>query len=265
MTDIFVRQDGPADGPALVLIHGTMSSTRSWDAVAPMLARSHRVIRVDLLGHGRSPKPAGGGYRIPEQAQRVAATLDRLDVKQAIVLGHSSGGLTATALAEQRPDLVTALALVDTGPQMDAFIGQGRVGELLTIPVVGRLLWALRTDRLIRQAASTAVSRPGYVIPQDLVEDVRGVTHHVFLATNRAGADYLTERSLPDRLAALGVPLLVIFGEDDRRWRSSSAAGYRVVPGARIEMLPGVGHTPILEDPPRTADLLLEFIAVHTA
>jgi pimeloyl-ACP methyl ester carboxylesterase len=97
------------------------------------------------------------------------------------------------------------------------------------------------------------------------VDDVRGVTHHVFVAANRAGADYLTERSLPDRLAALGVPLLVIFGEDDRRWRSSSAADYRVVPGVRVEMLPGVGHTPILEDPPRTAGLLLEFIAIHAA
>ncbi|WP_323177940.1 alpha/beta fold hydrolase [Streptomyces sp. NBC_00083] len=65
------------------------------------------------------------------------------------------------------------------------------------------------------------------------------------------------------RLTALGNPLLVIFGEDDRRWRSSSAADYRAVPGARVELLPGLGHSPLLEDPPRTAAPLLAFTAVH--
>ncbi|MEV4896448.1 alpha/beta fold hydrolase, partial [Nonomuraea sp. NPDC055795] len=56
-------------------------------------------------------------------------------------------------------------------------------------------------------------------------------------------------------------PLLVIFGEEDRRWRSASAADYRVVPGAKVEMLPGLGHSPILEDPERTATALLAFTA----
>jgi pimeloyl-ACP methyl ester carboxylesterase len=57
--------------------------------------------------------------------------------------------------------------------------------------------------------------------------------------------------------------VLVIFGAEDRRWYSSSAADYRAVPGARVEMLPGVGHTPIVEDPRVSARLLLDFIAAH--
>jgi hypothetical protein len=98
-----------------------------------------------------------------------------------------------------------------------------------------------------------------------LIHGTMASTHHAFIATSRAAVDYLTQRALPDRLTALGTPLLVIFGEEDRRWRSSSAADYRAVPGASVELLPGVGHTPILEDPPRTAALLLAFIAIHTA
>lgn len=173
--------------------------------------------------------------------------------------GHSTGGSVATALAERRPGLVTALALVNTGPRREAFISQGLAGRLMSAPVAGHLLWRFRTAGLIRRAMSTGFSRPGYAIPQRLVDDVRGMTYHAFTATARAADDYLGQRALPDRLADLGKPLLVIFGEDDRRWRSSSAAEYRPVPGARVELLPGVGHSPMLEDPARTAALLLAF------
>ena len=65
--------------------------------------------------------------------------------------------------------------------------------------------------------------------------------------------NYLKQQGLPARLAALGLPVLVIFGADDHRWRSSSAAAYRVVPGARVELLPDVGHTPMQEDRKRPA------------
>ncbi|MGC1752300.1 MAG: alpha/beta hydrolase, partial [Trebonia sp.] len=73
--------------------------------------------------------------------------------------------------------------------------------------------------------------------------------------------DYLGQRSLPDRLTDLRLPLLVIFGADDQRWRSSSAAAYKVVPGAWVELLAGVGHTPMMEDPQTTGKLLLDFAA----
>ncbi|MET8161503.1 alpha/beta fold hydrolase [Sphaerisporangium sp. NPDC005289] len=255
---IYVSQDGPRDAPALVLIHGLGASTRWWDPVVPMLTRSYRVIRIDLLGHGRSAKPAGGGYAIPQQAHRVGQALDRLNVKHAILVGHSTGGYVATALAEQRGDLVTALAFIDTGPRMDAFVSDGPVGKLIDVPMVGQLLWRLRTDGIIRRGLSTAFA-PGFTAPQQLVDDTRGMTYHALTATSHASDDYLTQRPLPDRLTPLGKPLLVIFGEQDQRWRSSSAASYRAVAGARVELIPGLGHSPMLEDPPRTATLLLTF------
>jgi pimeloyl-ACP methyl ester carboxylesterase len=253
--DIYVCQDGPRDALALLLIHGSASSTRSWDPLVPLLTRSHRVIRIDLLGHGRSGKPADRSYAIPDQGRRVGVALDRLGVKHTIVVGHSSGGYSATALAEQRPDLVTALALINTGPSMDAFIAPQSAA-------IGPSQWPL-TDEQIRQFASTGFSRPGYQIPQELLDEVRSMTYHTLTMTMKASRDYLEQQALPDRLTVLGKPLLAIFGEEDRRWRSSSAADYRVVPGARVELLPGVGHSPILEDPPLTAAPLLAFAAIH--
>lgn len=255
--NIYVRQDGPRDAPAILLIHGSGSSTRAWDPMVPVLTTSHRVIRADLLGHGRSDKPADGDYSIPAQGHRIAAALDRLGVRHAIVVGHSSGGYTATALAEQRPDVVTALALINTGPSMDALIAQENV--------IDPTQWPHLTDAQLRQAASHAFSRPGYQPPQELLDDMRSMTYHTFTTTMQASGAYIQQQPLPDRLAPLGKPLLVIYGQDDRRWRPSSAADYQAVPGAQVEILPGLGHSPLLEDPPRTAAPLLAFTATHAA
>lgn len=255
--DIYVCQDGPRDAPALLLIHGSASSTRSWNPLVPMLTNAHHVIRIDLLGHGRSAKPADRSYEIPDQVRRVGVALDRLGVEHAIVVGHSSGGVVATALAEQRPDLVTALALINTGPSLGAFIAPESAA-------IGPAQWPL-TDEQLRQFASTGFSRAGYQIPRELLDEVRVMTYHTLTATMQATRAYLEQQALPDRLTPLGKPLLVIFGEDDRRWRSSSAADYRAVPGAKVELLPGLGHSPNLEDPPRTATSLLALTAIHTA
>lgn len=250
--DLHVRRDGPRDAPALLLIHGSAATSRSWDALVPLLAGSHHVIRVDLLGFGRSTEPSTGGYGVPEQGRRAGEALDRLGVRHAVVVGHSNGGSVATALAEQRPDLVTALVLINTGPRLDAFIPQESAIDPSRWPP---------TDEQVRQFASTGFSRPGHRVPQRLVDDVRAMSFRAFAGTIQTSRDYLERQALPERLAAVGKPLLVIFGEDDRRWRSSSAADYLAVPGAKVEMLPGVGHSPLLEDPERTAVPLLAFAA----
>jgi pimeloyl-ACP methyl ester carboxylesterase len=257
--DMHVVEDGRPGAPALLLIHGLGASTAWWDPVIPQLASACRVIRVDLPGHGRSASPAGG-YDIPAQACRVGAALDRLGAGRVTVIGHSSGGTVATALAEQRPGAVAALSLIDIGPSLDADTSQGLLSRLLLAQFPGRLMWRLRTEATIRKAMRTAFTRP-VDIPDAILEDALGMTHHALAATARAVLDYMRQRSLPDRLAPLGLPVLVIFGTDDRRWRSSSAAAYRAVPGARIELLPGVGHTPMMEDPQTTGTLLLEFAA----
>ncbi|MEU9689337.1 alpha/beta fold hydrolase [Amycolatopsis japonica] len=244
--EIHVCQDGPSGAPTLLLIHGTAASARSWEPMVPLLTESHHVIRIDLLGCGRSAKPDGESYAVPDQARRVCAVLDGLGVEQVVVVGHSSGGAVATALAEQRPDLVTALVFINTGPGMAAYVAK-------EVPI--------RAES-IRKAMSDGF-RPGFEIPRSYVDQFRDIDFAVFGAISQAIRAYLDERTLPERLAPLGKPLLVLFGEEDRRWRPSSAGDYSAVPGATVEMLPGVGHSPNLEDPPRTARHLLAFTANH--
>ena len=94
--DMHVVEDGRPDAPGMLLIHGSAGSTAWWDPVVPALEGACRVIRVDLLGHGRSSSPAGG-YDIPTQARRVGAALDRLGAGRVTVIGHSMGCMVATA------------------------------------------------------------------------------------------------------------------------------------------------------------------------
>jgi pimeloyl-ACP methyl ester carboxylesterase len=256
--DTHIVEDGSPGAPALLLIENSVAPLALWDPVVPSLAGAYRLIRVDLLGHGQ--KSPAAGYDVPAQARRLGAVLDRLGVNRVTAIGHSSGGIVATALAEQQPGRVAALALIDTGPSPDAKIPDPPLARLMNAPVAGQLLWRLKTGATIRKAARTGFTRP-VRIPDALVEHMQGITYRSFTATMRAYADYIRQQSIPDRLAALGLPVLVIFGADDQRWRSSSADDYNILPGVHVELLPGVGHTPMVEDPQTTSKLLLEFAA----
>ena len=220
------------------------------------------MIRVDLLGHGRSDSPADG-YTIGEQGRLVGSVLTQLGVDRVIVIGHSTGGMVATALAEQRRDLVAAMVLIATGPSSGAFIPQNALYRLMFVPLIGPLLWRLRTEAAIRNGLSTAFTAD-VDIPAQIIADVRGMTYRAFSATPKETMKYVAQRSIPARLAELTIPALVIFGALDRRWRSSSGAEYDLVPEAEVEIIPGVGHSPMIEAPGRTGQLLGDFITTVT-
>ena len=252
-----VVQAGPPDAAAVVLIHGTAASVAWWSPVVRALGARHRVIRVDLPGHGGSP-PAPT-YGVAEQARRVAGMLEGIGVESVVVAGHSSGGFVATALAEHRPGLVRAAVLINTGPFPAALRPQPAAVRALLTPPFSRVAWSLRS-LMIPRALSTAFTRP-VDIPDELVAAAHDMSYGAFLHAPRASSSYIAERSVPDRLAALDIPVLVIFGTDDHRWDSGSAHSYERVPKARLEMLDGIGHTPMFEAPEVTSRLLLEFAA----
>jgi pimeloyl-ACP methyl ester carboxylesterase len=261
--EMYVVQDGPREAPPLLLIHGTGAAGACWSPMIPALAAHHHVIRVDLSGCGQSP-PARS-YDVPVQARRVAAVLDGLGVGRVTVVGHSSGGYVATALAEQRPGLVRSVALVGTGPSMDAFLPQPLILRVLLGPPLGRLLWSMRSDAWIRNGINATAARP-VDLTEEMIAGVRGVTYRTFRKVLRENIAYITERTVAQRLAALDLPVLVVFGAAEPRWDPDrSVREYAAVPGARIELLPGVGHLAILEAPEATSKLVLDFAAVPKA
>jgi pimeloyl-ACP methyl ester carboxylesterase len=255
---MYVVHDGPREAPPLLLVHGSGAAGTTWRPVVPALAARHHVVRVDLPGCGQSP-PAPS-YDVPAQAGRVAGVLDDLGLRHVMVVGHSSGGYVATALAERRRDLVGSLALISSGPRPDALLPQQALLRALLAPPLGPLLWLARSDATIRKGLSLTCNLP-VDVPDDVVADVRRIGYRTFRTVLRRNGEYIAERSLPERLAVLGVPVMVIFGTADPRWDPSSVHRYDVVPDVHIEQLPDVGHLAMFEAPEPTSRLLLDFAA----
>jgi pimeloyl-ACP methyl ester carboxylesterase len=253
-----VVHDGVREAPGVVLVHGSGASGGSWGPVVRVLAGEYHVVRVDLPRCGLSP--GVGSYKVTAQADRVAGVLDELGLRRVVVVGHSSGGYVATALVERWPELVGAVGLVSTGPGLDALLPQPVILRVLLAPPFGPLVWAWRTDGMMRKGLASVAVRP-VEIPDEVVEEVRGTSYRAMRAVLRCNGEYIAERSVPERLAALGgtVPVLVVFGAADPRWDPASARRYGAV--ARVEMLAGVGHLPMFEAPQETGRLLLDFAA----
>jgi pimeloyl-ACP methyl ester carboxylesterase len=256
--DLHVREDGPRDAPAVVLLHGFACSLHWWDQITPALARDHRVVRFDLLGHGGSEKPKEG-YGMESQARLVAAALDRLGVRRADVVGHSMGGSVATALAEQRPVLVESIVILDS-PSKSGDAELPFTARLGFVPVLGQAINRVVPDGMVRDGLESAFAK-GFDVPDRFVEDFRDMTYTSYDDSHRASDDYNEESGLAERLADQSVPLLVVFGSEDDLVDPKSAQGYRSVPGARVVVLDGVGHSPHVERPAATARLIADFIA----
>jgi pimeloyl-ACP methyl ester carboxylesterase len=100
-------------GEPIVLIHGAFTSSHLWQDVLPRLPKGHRVLVLDLLGHGRSDPPGTHAMTVAGHAARVAALLDVLGVRRASLVGHGMGAAIATVVAHEHPERVAHLLLVN--------------------------------------------------------------------------------------------------------------------------------------------------------
>jgi pimeloyl-ACP methyl ester carboxylesterase len=262
--DVQVLEEPPkTDKPKapIVLLHCYACSLRWWDSLAPLLTAQHRVIRMDLLGHGGSEKPSSG-YSVEDQAALVAGALNQLDVQGAVVVGQSMGSAMAVALAEQSSQLVDRVVDMSMAATNDAS-SLPLLARMQYVPVLGQTMYRLSPDFAIKQGYKDAFA-PDYDVPEEfedvIVEDYRAMTYTSFKEAHDALEEYRDAEPLDARMRAAAIPVMAIFGAEDQIVDVDEAEeGLRDVPGIRITTLPGVGHTPQIEAPEQTAALIEEF------
>jgi pimeloyl-ACP methyl ester carboxylesterase len=255
-----VREDGAPGAPTIVLLHGFDGSLHWWDNLVPLLAARYRVVRFDLLGHGGSSKPSGG-YSMEHQAQLVDEALHQLGVRRALIVGHSMGGLVATALATRDRALAAGVVLVDSPPTS----GAGKLpftARLGFMPVLGQALRSVFiTNGEVKSTLGSAFA-PGYPVPHQFVSDFWRMTYTSYAQSHREDGAYLEHEPLAARLTSLGVPLLGIYGTRDAIVSPEAMReDYPTVPHAQVVAIPGAGHSPMVEKPYATASALLPFAA----
>jgi len=256
---IEVVERGPRTGSPIVLVHCFSCAINWWDRMMPHLDRRHRVVAVDLLGHGGSEKPTSG-YTIPNQADLVAEAMNRLGVRNAVVVGHSLGGSVVTGLAERSPRLVRKVMIIDTPPSHKGD-SLGLVAKLGFAPVIGEFFWRVKPDFAVKKGLEVAFA-PGFDVPDEFVEDVNRMNYSSYHDSPEGSGDYTDEEGLDQRMKESGKPLMVLMGADEQIVHDPAerlAEYRRTVPGVRTRLIAGSGHSPNVEKPAETAVLLLKF------
>ncbi len=255
----------PARPGPVVLVHGLTSNIDDWGPVAERLvARGLDVVGVDLRGHGRST--LGTDRFTPLRlGHDLAVVLNALDLRRAVLAGHSMGGMTVLALATGQPELmaerVAGLALLSTSASIDSLRFR------LSIPVGSQLPLAVPemlddTVPVLGVAALSAFGqRPSHFMLTQAIDSFQRCPP----ATRRAATAGLLRFSVADRLGAITAPTVVVCGTNDLivpfGHSERIAEG---IPGARLAALPGAGHIIPWERPDQVADEIAR-LAVEAA
>jgi 3-oxoadipate enol-lactonase len=248
---------GLGKAPALFLFHSLLSDRASFDAIAPKLSQSFRVIVPELPGFGASKAVSGG---LAAVADRMAeAVNDAAGGAETIVLGNGYGGFVALQMAIRHPAIASKLILADCGA---AFSQSGR-------EAFRNMAAASRAKGL---AAITDVAMRRLFAPEfqarhpDLMRDRR----EAFLKTDpdvlQAACADLAELDLRPQLAQVKVPVLVLVGEHDEAtpppMSHELAAG---LPNARLKIIAGCAHVPQLQSPGDFLDAIGDFLPATDA
>jgi pimeloyl-ACP methyl ester carboxylesterase len=169
----------------------------------------------------------------------------------------------AVALAEQSPDLVARIVIIDTSSSPEEESDLGALPNLPFLPVIGPALWRVKPDASVEEGLSVAFA-PGFDVPDEFVDDVKRMNYAAYNGSHDGFDEYIAEKSLAERVADTGKPLLVIMGAEEEIVADPEVAieNYQAaVPTAFGNVIDGVGHSPNVEEPDLTADLILGFVA----
>lgn len=240
--------EGPATAPAVVMIHGLGGALSVWDGVAALLPR-HRLLRMDLRGHGLSDVPPAP-YAMGTLIRDVERLIDHFALKETVLLGVSLGGLIAQGLAVKRMDLVRGLVLSNTA----ARIGTAAQWHDRIATVREHGLTALADTTMARWLGRGWRDNPALPkLRQDLLRtDPQGWMGG---AAAIAGTDFY------ETTATLRLPTLAIAGANDGSTPPDLVRETaELIAGARFQLIRGAGHLPMVENPAEYARILGDFL-----
>ncbi len=255
---LHIRDTGPRDAQAVLLLHGFGSSLHTWEEWARILETRFRVVRLDLPGFGLTGPDPRDDYSDARAVAILAGLLDALGIRQADVVGSSMGGRLAWRLAADRPERVRKLVLMAP----DGFASAGfQYDRPAGVPLMMRALPFTLPMPLLRGGVAPAYANAA-VLTDATLERYRDMmlAPGVRQAILDRMATHMLARPEPF-LRRIAAPVLLLWGAEDRMVPAAHAADYeRELHDRRTAILPGVGHVPMEEDPVRSAAAVVAFL-----
>jgi pimeloyl-ACP methyl ester carboxylesterase len=244
----------PGGGIPLVLIHGLADRDESW---APMLERLKKagfhVYAPDLLGYGRSPKPADSDYSISTQEQFVVDFIQSLGLQKADVGGWSMGGWIALKLALDHPGMVDRVVVYDSAGIRQQVVG----GPQIFHP----------TDEVSLQHLASLLEPDAKPLPHFVLRDALKKIGRGQWVVDRSMASMQTGNDLLDtRLGGLTEPLLIVWGSDDELLPLALGQQMHTLdPQSELDVVEGCGHLAPKTCPARVAIATADFLKANPA
>jgi len=256
---LHLRDEGPMDAPAVILLHGLGSSLHTWESWSRALAGEFRVVSVDLPGAGLSPPDPAGDYTDARTLQLLGLMMDHLGLARASFIGNSMGGRIAWTMAALHPERVDRLVLLSP----DGFASPGlEYGKKPKVPAMLDLMRFMLPRAMLRSNLA-----PAYKNPAVLTAEMLDRYHDLLRAPGVRAAMLARMRQtvLVDPIPLLKkieAPTLLLWGEADAMIPIANADDYlKAIPRVTLERLPGIGHLPQEEDPQRSVLPVRAFLA----
>jgi 3-oxoadipate enol-lactonase len=252
LEDVSLYFEEAGQGAPVLLLHGLGSSCRDWELVSPALSAYHRVIALEVRGHGRSDKPAGP-YGVPLHARDVAAFCQRLGLDKVSIVGLSMGGMIAFELAVQRPDLVRSLVIINSGPDMVP----RTPGMWLALKLRVLLLQLFGPRRLAALIARKLFPKPEQeALRQQVREHLGQNDRDVYLRATRG----LIGWTVLPHIGEISCPVLVLASDRDYTPLSAKQAYVARLKDARLEEIKDSGHAAPLDQPEQVTEHVIRFL-----
>lgn len=252
-----VRESGPVDAPAIVLIHGFSHSLESLEPLSDALEGDHRVIRFDLPGHALTGPREDGAYSVDDTVSQVAALLDQIAPERFVLGGHSLGGLVAWRFAAGEAERVDALVLIAPGGYPNLGVGD----DPAPVPQQVRLFLTAAPMAGVRAATAALYADPSRISEAQL-ERIQAMMR--IEGVGGALVERIEQFTLPDpnpALREIEAPALIVWGQRDVMISPQHGPRFAAaLPNASLVLIEDAGHMPAEEQPEATAQAVRSFL-----